>query len=64
MEHSYSCVMVSSKGKEPFVYTSDHRAGSKANIEDAELQYRFMHDDVSWCEAEKDSIYKIDDIDW
>lgn len=60
MEHTYSCVIVTRNGTEPFIYTSDHKAGSKANCEDAVLQYQFVHDDVSWCEVEKNSIYRID----
>ena len=60
MEHAYSCVVVTRNGAESFIYTSDHRAGSKSNIDDAVLQYLFEHDDVSWCEVEKNSIYRID----
>lgn len=60
MEHVYSCVVVTRNGAEPFMYASDHRARSKANIDDAVLQYLFEHDDISWCEVEKNSIYRID----
>lgn len=42
------------------MYASDHKARSKANIDDAVLQYLFEHDDISWCEVEKNSIYRID----
>lgn len=59
MEHTYSCVVVTSNGKQPFMYTSNQKAGSRANIEDAILQYKFENDYEYWCEVEKHSIYRV-----
>ena len=42
------------------MYTSNQKAGSRANIEDAILQYKFENDYEYWCEVENNSIYRVD----
>ena len=68
-ERTYSCVMTNGGGfgsgyggtyDSEFIYTSTHRAGSKANEEDACFQWRCKHGRAGWCEVKHGSVYRVD----
>lgn len=63
VEHTYSCVIVhggiDGNFTDPFMYASTHRAGSKANADDALRQWKRDNGNNGWAEIEHGSVYRV-----
>lgn len=60
--NTYSCMIVSNENDnrpQMFIYTSTHRAGSKANADDAIRQWKDKHGGYGWADVMYGSVYRI-----